>query len=361
MHRERLFMAANQSGKTLGGGSEFSYHLRGEYPSWWVGRRFDKPVRVWSAGLTNQQTRDNAQRILFGPKGEIGTGTVPLSSIEDIAWSRVISDFIDTATIRHKHGLSHMAFKAYRQGKQTTADASPWGGETLDMIWFDEEPPDKVYSAVNAVEGYVPHSAVGYLPGWLGRLFSNARLPNGRYTPYAAASIHGWIPYNGKVLQHYPFTASCWGSGSAYPNTHFPAFENEGGAPGNESEALTDFQLYTNERIVWELADHYGWVPKRPRGPSDVSASLYEHRECVRWGSTYTACPSGRMTKLWVKVEEDMKKIAELEQRVSDMEAGFEFYGKMIVGNIEAIKVHSEIVVNHEKRIKQLERWKQGR
>ena len=194
-------------------------------------------------------------------------------------------------------------------------------------------PPDKVYSAVNAVEGYVPHSAVGYLSGWLSRLYSTERLPNGRYSPYAAASITGWIPYTGKVIQHYPFTASCWGSGSAYPNTHFPAFENEDSAPGDESEPLTDFQLEMNEQIIFELADWKGWVPKRPKGPSDVSATLYEHKECIRWGSRYTACPSGRMTKLWVKVEEDMKKIADLEA---------------------ALKFMQQIMINHEGRLVKL-------
>lgn len=216
-------------------------------------------------------------------------------------------------------------------------------------------PPDKVYSAVNKVEGYVPHSAVGYLDAWLRRLNSEAKLPNGRYTPFAAASIHGWVPYNGKVLQHYPFTASCWGSGSAYPNTRFVAFETEGGAPGNEGEPLTEFQLEMHERIIWELSEWKGWKPTRPRGPSDTSASLYEHRECRRWGSAPTACPSGRMTALWVRVEEEMKKLEELEKRFKDMEAGLAFHGTLIIGNIEAIKVTSAGLRNHEKRIKELE------
>src|SRR5690242_3019090 len=45
LHRERLFMAGNQLGKTIAGGAEWAIHLTGRYPSWWQGRVFDKPVR----------------------------------------------------------------------------------------------------------------------------------------------------------------------------------------------------------------------------------------------------------------------------------------------------------------------------
>ena len=41
-YRERCFMAANRVGKTLGaGGYETAAHLTGDYPAWWVGRRFE--------------------------------------------------------------------------------------------------------------------------------------------------------------------------------------------------------------------------------------------------------------------------------------------------------------------------------
>jgi Terminase large subunit, T4likevirus-type, N-terminal len=39
MHRERLLMAANQSGKTHAGAAEAAFHLTGNYPDWWIGRR----------------------------------------------------------------------------------------------------------------------------------------------------------------------------------------------------------------------------------------------------------------------------------------------------------------------------------
>jgi len=156
-------------------------------------------------------------------------------------------------------------------------------------------PLDKCYSASNTGIGYVPHSAVGFYGGWAARLFSEERRPDGRYTPYAAASVHGWIAYDGTVTQHYPLTASCWASGCEYPNSNFIAFENEGGLEPHD-EPLTPAQVQANARIVRELAAWRGWSDiRRPRDAQDTAATLYEHNECTRWGSAPTACPSRRI------------------------------------------------------------------
>src|SRR5882672_9016613 len=64
--RERLLMAANQVGKTLGAGAEVAIHATGRYPDWWVGKVFDKPGSMWVSGVTGESTRDNPQRILYG-------------------------------------------------------------------------------------------------------------------------------------------------------------------------------------------------------------------------------------------------------------------------------------------------------
>jgi hypothetical protein len=62
VHRERLFMAANRVGKTEGvGGYETTLHLTGDYPPWWEGRRFDRPISAWAAGKTGETTRDIVQ------------------------------------------------------------------------------------------------------------------------------------------------------------------------------------------------------------------------------------------------------------------------------------------------------------
>ncbi len=83
-YRERCFMAANRVGKTLGaGGYETAAHLTGEYPHWWPGRRFTKPVKWWAAGKISETTRDIVQATLLGQvtrdgrKRFDGTGIIP--------------------------------------------------------------------------------------------------------------------------------------------------------------------------------------------------------------------------------------------------------------------------------------------
>src|SRR3712207_2163996 len=79
-HRERLFMAGNQVGKTLARAMEWAMHLTGLYPDWWQGRRFDHAVRMWAAGETRTSTRDTVQKLLLGPpeqEEEWGTGAIP--------------------------------------------------------------------------------------------------------------------------------------------------------------------------------------------------------------------------------------------------------------------------------------------
>src|SRR6516165_10028593 len=79
-HRERLFMCANRFGKTTDGTAELAFHLTGDYPEWWHGKRFDKPVRAWAAGVTGETTRDVLQEKLMGPpfrESEWGTGMIP--------------------------------------------------------------------------------------------------------------------------------------------------------------------------------------------------------------------------------------------------------------------------------------------
>ena len=148
-HRERLFMAGNQLGKTLAGGSEWAMHLTGRYPSWWCGRVFDKPVRLWAGSVTSESTRDNPQRILIGPperQEDAGTGTIPGDAILVVTPARGVPNSIDTVTVRHgggadvAYGVSTLAFKSYEKGREK------WQGETLDGVWFDEEPPLSIYT-----------------------------------------------------------------------------------------------------------------------------------------------------------------------------------------------------------------------
>ena len=143
-HRERLLMAANRFGKTECGAAEMSYHLTGQYPPDWPGKRFDKPVRAWAAGVTSETTRDVVQAKLIGPpftEAEWGQGMVPKSCIADIAPARGIPAAIDTVSIKHvSGGTSALQFKSFERGREK------WQGAACEVIWFDEECPADIYS-----------------------------------------------------------------------------------------------------------------------------------------------------------------------------------------------------------------------
>jgi phage terminase large subunit-like protein len=144
IHSERVFMAGNQVGKTTAGAAEWAIHLTGRYPDDWQGRRFSKPVRFWAAGVTSQSTRDNPQRTLIGPPADEvawGTGIIPKACLIDWSRARGIANAIDTVKVRHTSGgVSTLSFKSYEMGR------AKWQGETLDGVWFDEEPPLEIYS-----------------------------------------------------------------------------------------------------------------------------------------------------------------------------------------------------------------------
>ncbi len=147
-YRERCFMAANRVGKTLGaGGYETAAHLTGEYLSWWPGRRFDRPVKWWAAGRTNETTRDIVQATLLGSiaqrdgrKHFDGTGVIPGEALGSVTWKQGVSDLVDTIKVRHvSGGWSTLGFKSYQQGRGSFEGTSQHG------IWLDEEPPLDVY------------------------------------------------------------------------------------------------------------------------------------------------------------------------------------------------------------------------
>jgi phage terminase large subunit-like protein len=123
------------------GGYETVLHLTGEYPDWWDGRRFDRPVDVWVAGDTSETTRDIVQVTLMGEMGALGTGLIPADRIIGEPTKRSgVPGAMDSASVRHvTGGRSRVGFKSYDQGRRK------FQGTARDVIWLDEEPPAEVY------------------------------------------------------------------------------------------------------------------------------------------------------------------------------------------------------------------------
>lgn len=140
--RERMLSAGNQLGKTLSASAEVAIHLTGDYPAWWAGKRFGRPTSWLAGSESGELTRRGVQRLLFGsdPKTDAGTGMIPGDAIESISWSRHVNELIDEARIRHvSGGLSKISLKSYDQGR------GKWQADTVDGVWFDEEPPEDIY------------------------------------------------------------------------------------------------------------------------------------------------------------------------------------------------------------------------
>ena len=142
--QQRLLMAGNRVGKSFCGAMEIAYHATGKYPSWWAGKRFNRPVRCWAGGVSNETTRDVCQKELVGQPDDPtarGTGSIPLNSIGDTVRKAGVPNAINSVVVKHiTGGYSRIGFKAYEMGKEK------WMGESIDVIWLDEEPPPSIYS-----------------------------------------------------------------------------------------------------------------------------------------------------------------------------------------------------------------------
>jgi phage terminase large subunit-like protein len=140
-YNERLFMAANRVGKTLGVGAlETALHLTGQYPAWWRGRKFSKPISAWAAGQTSKTTKDILQQALLGKPQHFGTGTIPGDCILSTTPKVGIPEAIDTVYIRHiSGGTSDLTLKAYEQGVES------FYGTGKDLVWLDEECEQNIY------------------------------------------------------------------------------------------------------------------------------------------------------------------------------------------------------------------------
>ena len=141
---QRLLMAANRVGKSYVGAMEMAIHLTGSYPDWWKGRRFEEPIKAWVCGASNETTRDICQKELFGQPDnprDRGKGSIPKHLIGETTRKPGVPNAHSSVLVKHiSGGWSRVAFKAYEMG------AEKFMGESMDLIWLDEEPPQDIYS-----------------------------------------------------------------------------------------------------------------------------------------------------------------------------------------------------------------------
>jgi phage terminase large subunit-like protein len=156
-HRERLFAAGNQLGKTLSGAFEVAMHATGRYPDWWQGKRFHRPVSILVGSESAELTRKGVQRLLLGTpqkREEWGTGAIPKDCLGNTTMKPGVPDAVASVTVKNEYGgESVIQFNSYDQGR------TKWQADTIDVVWCDEEPPLDIYSEAltrtNATGGMV--------------------------------------------------------------------------------------------------------------------------------------------------------------------------------------------------------------
>lgn len=183
--RERLFMASNQTGKTWGGAFEAAMHMTGRYPAWWDGYRFDRPTRGMAGSESVELTKKGVQRLLLGnpeTPEQWGTGSIPRDCIVNTVRHQGVPNAVSAIVVKHvSGGESVCTMASYDQGR------TKWQADTLDWVWFDEEPPEDVY-----MEG-ITRTNVSQGPVWI------------TFTPLLGMS---------KVVKRF------WPVMTAFPNTH---------------------------------------------------------------------------------------------------------------------------------------------
>lgn len=139
--RVRVIQAGNRVGKTEGlGGVELTYHLTGDYPAWWEGKRFTRPIKAWAAGDTKETTRDILQAKLLGPVGQFGTGLIPMPALGRYSLRANSGGAVEWIKVRHvSGGWSLLGFKSYEQGRKS------FQGTEQHFILLDEECPLPIY------------------------------------------------------------------------------------------------------------------------------------------------------------------------------------------------------------------------
>ena len=191
-HRFRVLGGGNGSGKSFTGATELTYHMTGEYPEGWEGYRFKKAIKVWVICESGSLWRDSMQQALLGSVGEEqGTGLIRKDMLHDTKSMPGVPGAIGQILTKHKAGgISSVTVKTFEMGRNQFQAA------TLDLLIFDEEPPEEIYAEcvmrTRGVKGVKE-------PGRVMMLFTPLKglsevvlryLPNGRFPPNGTHPEH---------------------------------------------------------------------------------------------------------------------------------------------------------------------------
>ena len=143
----RGILAANRIGKTVSTCYETAMHLTGQYPEWWAGKRFNKPITAMVAGEGWSQVALVLQNELLGTndvkiRDAIGTGAIPRDCI---VTDTMRSDGANCIGVEIKHtsgAKSYLLFANYTQ------EVRQMQGFKLNLAVFDEQPPDDFFSEI---------------------------------------------------------------------------------------------------------------------------------------------------------------------------------------------------------------------
>ena len=156
-HQQRFFetghsdrrgiLAANRIGKTVSTCFETAMHLTGQYPTWWTGKRFNKPITAMVAGEGWSQVALVLQNELLGTQDvkisdRLGTGAIPRNAIR---FETLRNDGANCIGAEIKHvsgGHSYLLFANYTQ------EVRQMQGFKLNLAVFDEQPPDEFFSEI---------------------------------------------------------------------------------------------------------------------------------------------------------------------------------------------------------------------
>ena len=140
-HRFRVLGGGNGSGKSFSGAVELSYHMSGNYPEWWKGYRFKKAIKCWVICESGSLWRDSMQQLLLGSTGEeTGTGLLRKDCIAGTKSMPGVPGAIGQIQVKHESGgISSVTVKTFEMGREQFQAA------TLDLLVFDEEPPESIY------------------------------------------------------------------------------------------------------------------------------------------------------------------------------------------------------------------------